>query len=140
MGLLPSLLGLLAVLWLAQMAGTFFQMRHYRSVLGGITREGGRGYVGTGNAKARFGKGVVVILVAGEDAVIRRALRMRGISVFARFKEAPDLVSLSLESLRDDGHEGPYEKVTMTAARRAAEQIDRVKAERREQEVEAGVG
>lgn len=140
MGWLPSLLIVLAVLWLVQMAGTFFQMRHYREVLGGITREGGRGYVGTGNARARFGKGVVVILVSGEDDVIQRALRMRGISVFARFEEAPGLVGLALERLRGDGIEGPYEKATMQAARRAVEQVDRVKAERNERRVEAEIG
>ena len=137
MGLGLSLILLLAVLWLLQMVGTFFQMQHYREVLGGITRAGGRGYVGVGNAKARFGKGVILILVSGEDDVVRKALRMRGATVFARFQDAPDLVGLSLEELRDEEREGPYEKATMQATRRAVEQIDRIKAER---EVEAGVG
>ncbi|MCA1716834.1 MAG: transcriptional regulator GutM [Actinobacteria bacterium] len=137
MGLGVSLILLLAFLWLLQMVGTFFQMRHYREILGGVSREGGRGYVGVGNAKARFGKGVILILVSGEDDVVRKALRMRGATVFARFQEAPDLVGLSLEELRSEEREGPYEKATMQATRRAIEQIDRIKAER---EVEAGVG
>ena len=137
MGLGVSLILLLAFLWLLQMVGTFFQMRHYREVLGGVSSEGGRGYVGVGNAKARFGKGVILILVSGEDDVARKALRMRGATVFARFQEAPDLVGLSLEELRSEEREGPYEKGTMQATRRAIEQIDRIKAER---EVEAGVG
>jgi len=136
-GLGVSLILLLAFLWLLQMVGTFFQMRHYREVLGGITRAGGRGYVGVGNAKARFGKGVLLILVAGEDDIVRKVLRMRGMTVFARFQEAPDLLGLSLEELRDEEREGPYEKATMQATRRAIEQIDRIKAER---EVEARVG
>lgn len=131
-----SLILLLAFLWLVQMVGTFFQMRHYREVLGGITRAGGRGYVGAGNAKARFGKGAILILVSDEDDVIKKALRMRGATVFARFQEAPDLVGLSLDELRSEEREGPYEKATMQAARRAIEQIDRIKAER---EVEAEV-
>ncbi len=137
MGLGVSLILLLAVLWLLQMVGTFFQMRHYREVLGGITRAGGQGYVGVGNSKARFGKGVILILVAGEDDIVWKALRMRGRTVFARFQEAPDLLGMSFEELRDEEREGPYEKTTMQATRRAIEQIDRIKAER---EVEAGVG
>jgi len=90
-----------------------------------------------GNAKARFGKGVILILVAGEDDIVRKVLRMRGMTVFARFQEAPNLLGLSLEELRDEEREGPYEKATMQATRRAIEQIDRIKAER---EVEARVG
>lgn len=118
------------VLWGLQIVGTHVQMSHYRGVLGGITREGGKGYVGAGNARARFGKGAILILVSGEDGVVKRALRMRGMTVFARFREAPDLVGLTLEELRDEGREGPYEKATMLAARRAVEQIDRIREEK----------
>ena len=119
-----------AVAWILQIVGTYFQMRHYREVLGRITREGGEGYVGVGNAKATFGKGVVLILVADENDVVRRALRMRGMSVFARFNDVPDLVGMSLEELRAEGREEPYDKSTMLAARRAVEQIDRIKQEK----------
>ncbi len=118
------------ILWAAQIFGTHVQMSHYRKVLGGITREGGKGYVGAGNCKARFGKGVILILVTGEAGVVRRALRMRGMTVFARFEEASDLVGLSLDELREEGREGPYEKATMVAARRAVEQIDRIRSEK----------
>ena len=121
---------LLAVAWILQIVGTYFQMRHYREVLGGITREGGEGYVGVGNAKATFGKGVILILVADENDVVRKALRMRGMTILARFKEAPDLVGMNIDELRAEGREGPYEKSTMLAARRAIEQIDRIKEEK----------
>jgi glucitol operon activator protein len=121
---------LLAVAWILQIVGTYFQMRHYREVLGRITREGSEGYVGVGNAKATFGKGVVLILVADENDVVRRALRMRGMTVFARFNDVPDLVGMSLEELRAEGREDPYDKSTMLAARRAVEQIDRIKQEK----------
>lgn len=119
-----------AALWILQMVGTHVQMSHYRSVLGGITREGGKGFVGAGNAKARFGKGVILILVSDEDDVVKRALRMRGMTVFARFEEALDLVGMSLEELRQEKREGPYEKATMLAARRAVEQIYRIQSEK----------
>ena len=57
-------------LWALQIAGTHVQMSHYRGVLGGITREGGKGYVGAGNAKARLGKGVILIMISDEDGFV----------------------------------------------------------------------
>ena len=121
---------LLAIAWILQIVGTYFQMRHYREVLGGITRDSSEGFVGVGNGKATFGKGVILILVADENDVVRRALRMRGMTVFARFKEAPDFAGISLDELRAEQREGPYDKSTMLAARRAVEQIDRIKQEK----------
>ncbi|MCA1688630.1 MAG: transcriptional regulator GutM [Actinobacteria bacterium] len=130
MGWIGYLILALALVWALQIVGTYFQMRHYREVLGGITREGGEGYVGVGNAKARFGKGVILILVAGEDDVVKRALRMRGMTIFARFNDAPDFVGMGLDELRNEDREGPYDKGTMLAARRAVEQIDRIKQDK----------
>jgi glucitol operon activator protein len=130
MGWVAWVILILAIAWVLQIVGTYFQMRHYREVLGRITREGNEGYVGVGNAKATFGKGVILILVAGEDGVARKALRMRGMTIFARFGEVPDLVGMSLDELRVPDREGPYDKGTMLAARRAVEQIDRIKQEK----------
>jgi glucitol operon activator protein len=130
MGWIAYVILLLAVAWILQIVGTYFQMRHYREVLGRITREGGQGFVGVGNAKATFGKGVILILVADENDVVKRASRMRGMTIFARFKEAPDLVGMRLDELRVEGRDSPYDKGTMLAARRAVEQIDRIKQEK----------
>jgi len=121
---------ILAVAWALQIVGTYFQMRHYREVLRAITREGGEGFVGVGNAKATFGKGVILILVADGNDVVNRALRMRGMTIFARFKEAQDLVGMRLKELRVGDREEPYGKSTLLAARRAVEQIDRIKQEK----------
>jgi glucitol operon activator protein len=130
MGWIGYLILALALMWALQIVGTYFQMRHYREVLGGITREETGGYVGVGNAKARLGKGVILILVVGENDVVKRALSMRGMTIFARFKEAPKFVRMHLDELRNEEREGPYDKSTMLAARRAVEQIDRIKQEK----------
>lgn len=130
MSLVALLILALAILWVVQIVGTYFQMRHYRLVLGRITAEHDEGYVGVGNAKARFGKGVIMILVTDKQDTIVEALRMRGMTVFARFKEAPRLIGMRLDELRDEGREGPYEAASMLAVRRAIEQIDRIKAEK----------
>ena len=121
---------LLAIAWILQIVGTYFQMRHYREVLGRVTREGNEGFVGVGNAKPTFGKGAILIIVADGNDVVRQALRMRGMTIFARFKDVHDLVGMSLEELRVEGREEPYDKGTMLAARRAVEQIDRIKQEK----------
>lgn len=133
---MTSLLLVAGLLWLSQIVGTYFQMEHYRKVLGGIRQSGSEGFVGVGNAKARLGKGVILILVVGENGVVKEALRMRGMTVFARFKEAPDLVGKRLDDLRDEDIEGPYEEGTMLAVRRAVEQIDKI----RHETLEAAVG
>jgi glucitol operon activator protein len=130
MGTIGYLILILALVWILQIIGTYFQMQHYRRVLGRITSEGNEGYVGVGNAKATLGKGVILILVSGEDGKIKKALRMRGMTIFARFKEALELVGMGLDELRQPDREGPYEKGTMLAARRAVEQIDRIKEEK----------
>ena len=130
MGWIGYLILALALVWILQIVGTYFQMRHYREVLGGITREEDEGYVGVGNAKAQFGKGVILILVVDENGVVKRALRMRGMTIFARFKDAPELGGTKIDELRDEERGGPYDKGTMLAARRAVEQIDRIKEEK----------
>lgn len=130
MGFWVLLVLVLAFLWVLQAIGTYFQMAHYRKVLSGITAEGGEGYVGVGNAKAYFGKGVILILVAGEDGLVRKALRMRGRTVFARFAEAEGLVGREIDDLRDAGREDLEDPATMTAARMAVEQIDRIRSEK----------
>lgn len=136
MGFISTALLVLAIVWALQIFGTWYQMRHYRAVLSGITERSTEGYVGVGNAKASFGKGVILILVVGESGEVTDALRMRGRTILARFEQAPDLVGMDLADLRLPEREGPYDAGTMQAVRRAVEQVDRIKAER---EVEAGV-
>ncbi len=135
MGLWSLLLLALGVLWLAQIAGTYYQVSHYRKVLSQITQEGGKGYVGVGNAKARFGKGVILILVVDEDGWVTKALKMRGATVFARFEEDPDLLGSSIDELRDERWGEGRKKGVALAARRAVEQIDRIKKEKAEDAV-----
>jgi glucitol operon activator protein len=128
-GFLTTLILVLAFLWMLQIVGTWYQMRHYRNVLGEITRSGGQGYVGVGNARARLGKGVILILVVDEGGVVRRALKMRGRTVFARFHEDPELLGMHVDELRA-GDNGTLDASTNIAAKRAVEQIDRIKAEK----------
>ncbi|AHY46924.1 Glucitol operon activator protein (GutM) [Rubrobacter radiotolerans] len=132
------LIPVLAGLWVLQSIGTYFQMSHYRKVLSEITANGTEGYVGVGNAKGRLGKGVILILVSGPDGKVVRSLRMRGMTVFARFEEAPELVGLRTEHLAQIDLDEPYDASTMLAARRAVEQIDRIRESSRETDEPSG--
>ena len=132
------LIPILAVLWLLQGVGTYFQMTHYRKVLGGITDAGGEGFVGVGNAKGRLGKGVILILVADGSGRVTNALRMRGMTVFARFRAAGELIGMRLEALEEIELTEPYDAGTMLAARRAVEQIRKIEAEQKKESAGRG--
>ena len=93
-------MGAFGVLWFVQIVGTALQMRHYRRVLAEITSTWQDGFVGVGNARAKLGKGVIMILVASPDGSIRQALAMRGRTVFATFKPVPELQNKNLHDLR----------------------------------------
>jgi glucitol operon activator protein len=132
----PYLLLAFGVLWVTQIAGTWLQTRHYRQVLEGITSTGTEGFVGVGNARATLGKGVIMILVAGSDGTLRDALAMRGRTVFARFKPAPELVGLPVAAVAAAG-DPPVEldRGVAAAARQAAEQVLKVRGAREPQVV-----
>ncbi|OYV39833.1 MAG: hypothetical protein B7Z80_06200 [Rhodospirillales bacterium 20-64-7] len=122
----PSLIAIFAVLWLLQIGGTAWQMRHYRRVMAGIATRWRDGSVGVGNARSRLGKGLILILVVGPDQKIREALAMRGRTVFARFKEMPALRGVPVAGLRGSakalGLEAGFDK----AIGLALDQIDRL--------------
>ncbi len=122
-----ALLSALALAWLMQIAGTVLQMRHYRTVLGKVTSEHADGFMGAGNARGSLGAGVIAVIVASADGVVRKALLMEGRSVFASFKPDPSLEGLSLTALADHDF-GPEGQGRKEAVLRAVEQITKAAA------------
>lgn len=118
---------LLAVVWALQAVGTWMQMKHYREVMGDISRRWADGFVGAGNARGRLGKGVILILVVSPDDVVRRLAVMEGRSVMAKFKPLPEFEGRPLSELRENGFPGK-EKGRNLALSRAIEQIDRTRS------------
>lgn len=94
-----ALSGLIAA-WALQALGTYVQMRHYGAVMGDASARWTDGFVGAGNARSRFGAGVIMLVVVGPDQVVRRLMVMRGRSVFARFNPVPDAEGCDLRALR----------------------------------------
>lgn len=90
---------LLVVAWALQAAGTWKQMRHYRVVMGDITRRWPDGWLGVGNARGALRKGVIAVVVATPDDTVRRVLSMEGRSVFATFKEVDGVAGLPVSEL-----------------------------------------
>jgi glucitol operon activator protein len=122
---------LLAVLWAFQAVGTWVQMRHYRRVLGEIARSWPDGYLGAHAVRSYLGKGVIAIVVATPDDIVRQVLVMEGRSVFAKFKACPEDQGLSLNALatvetttrhksRRRAVEGAIAQIRQAAAGRAA--------------------
>ncbi|SDR62942.1 glucitol operon activator protein [Rhizobiales bacterium GAS191] len=127
----------LVIAWGLQALGTFVQMRHYREVMGAITRQWSDGYLGAGNARAAFGKGVILLLVLGPDARVRRLLVMEGRSVLAKFKPLGEFEGRALDELRSGAVFGANGKGRETALAQAIAQIDKARAARQATEIAA---
>lgn len=109
--------------WALQACGTYVQMRHFSATMGDVARQWPDGFVGAANAKATFGAGLILLLVVSPDRVVRRALVMRGRTVFARFTRLPTLEGMPLAALPD---EPDFQtKAASGALAKATEQIDK---------------
>jgi glucitol operon activator protein len=123
---------LLVVVWLLQALGTWFQMRHYREIMGSIQGRWDDGYLGVGNARSSLGRGVILMLVVGPDDKVRELLVMEGRSVLAKFRPMIEFRGRSLESLRDDGAFAAKRGRTQ-ALEQAIQQIEKAKARKLEE-------
>ena len=119
---------LLAGVWVLQCVGTWFQMRHFRDVMGAVAEKWSDGRVGAGNARGRLGKGVIAIVVVDERQVLRRVMIMEGRSVFAKFAPLREWEGRPLARLREAIAGGAFDKGRTMALTRAVEQLDRVAA------------
>ena len=121
---------LFGLCWALQIAGTMLQMRHYRRVLDRLSSQWNDGYVGTGSARARFGRGAITILVVSPTGAVRQALAMQGRTVWAKFKPLPALAGIDIEQFRTGAAFRPRDVRLAEAFRGAVEQVDRIIAER----------
>lgn len=119
------LIAAFGIVWLLQIAGTAWQMKHYQAVMGDIIARWKDGAVGVGNSRSRFGKGLILIIVVSPDEIVRDVRLMEGRSIFARFRQQTQYHGLSLKSLVDNAPAGKAGKGFKAAAGRALEQIAR---------------
>ncbi len=93
----------LAILWALQAVGTWVQMRHYRSVMSEIARSWPDGLMGASAVRGYLGKGVIAIVVATSDEIVRKVFVMEGRSVFAKFRECRGDEGMTLTALVASG-------------------------------------
>ena len=126
---------LFGVCWALQIAGTVLQMRHYRGVLDGLSSRWTDGFVGSGSARARFGRGAITILVVSPEGTVRQALVMQGRTVWAKFKPFPMLIGLDIDQCRDGRIFKSRDQRLAQAFRQCVEQVDRISSSQRAQKL-----
>lgn len=89
---------LFAALWILQFMMTHYQLKNYHQTIRDMSRRNS-GYLGVGQSKKRFGKGVVLVLVSDTNDVVVDAKKMEGVTVFSRFEEYNEIVGEKLSSL-----------------------------------------
>jgi glucitol operon activator protein len=117
----------LAVLWALQAVGTWVQMRHYRTVMSDIAKSWPDGLMGASAVRGYLGKGVIAIVVATSDDIVRKVFVMEGRSVFAKFRECREDEGLTLTALATAGIAG-QRRSRQKAIAGAIAQIRRVAA------------
>ena len=123
MALWQQALLFLGFLWACQAAGTWLQMRHYRTVMRQIAQGWPDGHVGASAARGFVGRGVIAIVVASPDHVVRQVFLMEGRSVFAKFREVPMVSGTPVEALGGGALSGGP-KARQTAITAAIKQIE----------------
>lgn len=105
---------LFAALWGLQFLLTHYQLKNYHQTLREMSRKNS-GYLGVGQSKRRFGKGVVMVLVSDENNVVIDAKKMEGVTVFSRFEEFTDVFGEKLSSLMTYNGEAQTQQAIIAA-------------------------
>lgn len=91
---------LLGLMCLQMFLGTI-QVKRYKTELNKLS---GSGTIGLGHRKGTFRAGQILILsYSRKRDVVVDARRMRGLTIFAKFKQAPELIGLDMASIRELG-------------------------------------
>jgi len=120
-----------AIAWAFQAVGVWRQTQHYHETFADLRSRWHDGEMGAGAAPARFGKGVIALIVVSPSGDIRAARAMVGRTVFAKFSELRDLEGLSLEEFGARIVSSDFDGAKRLALSKALEQIARVREERR---------
>ncbi|BEU87003.1 hypothetical protein TAMA11512_04670 [Selenomonas sp. TAMA-11512] len=89
-------LGILFLLMCLQVVGTHMQVKRYKAA---VRRLHALGAVGIGSQRKMFGAGEIVLLAVKSDGSIQAAERMRGMTIWARFKPVPELVGDTIQKV-----------------------------------------
>ncbi|GIO26933.1 transcriptional regulator GutM [Ornithinibacillus bavariensis] len=104
-----------ALIWGLQFLLTQLQVKQYQSQIKEFTKRKS-GYLGTGYYKKRLGTGALVLLVCDEQLEIVEAKIMKGITVFARFRDKKELIGKSLLQSKDSEYLTNMERNALVGA------------------------
>lgn len=97
---LSAIILLIAVAWILQFALTWFQIRHYRVKMKELFQQykNSEGYyLFSGVSRKALGSGAIVLLVINYHGIIENAQVLAGMSVFAKFKVAPEYIGKQVD-------------------------------------------
>ncbi len=96
---ISDFLGVLLILMIMQVIGTHLQVKKYRKAVSKLHKLGN---LGVGAKRGKLGGGNIVIIACKADGKITGAEEMKGMTIFAGFKEIPDIVGRSIYDLKID--------------------------------------
>lgn len=96
---LSDFLGVLLILMIIQVFGTHLQVKKYRKAVHKLHKLGN---IGVGAKRGKLGGGSVVIIACKGDGTITGAEEMKGMTIFAGFKEMPDVIGRTIYDLKID--------------------------------------
>lgn len=83
---LYGMLALLFMIWIIGIAGTAWQLYHYRKVLRDYQKKYDDGYLGVGMSKSNFKPKKIILLMTNQQGIIKECKIMSGLTIFAHFK------------------------------------------------------
>ena len=96
---LTDFLGVFLILMLMQVVGTHLQVKKYRKAVSKLHKLGN---LGVGAKRGKLGGGNIVIIACKGNGIITGAEEMKGMTIFAGFKELPELVGRTIYDLKLD--------------------------------------
>ena len=96
---LSDFLGVLVILMIMQVIGTHLQVKKYRKAVSKLHKLGN---LGVGAKRGKLGGGNIVIISCKGDGTITGGEEMKGMTIFAGFKEIPGIVGKNIYGLKTE--------------------------------------
>ena len=96
---ISDFLGVLLILMVMQVVGTHLQVKKYRKAVSKLHKLGN---LGVGAKRGKLGGGNIVIIACKADGKITGAEEMKGMTIFAGFKELSELVGKNIYDLKTE--------------------------------------
>ncbi len=107
-----TVLALLAFAWFLQCIGTLVQIRRYRAAFRELSSGWSDGWMGVGKGSSVFRGGAVVMIVVAPDETVRRAVVLKGRTVFAKAERIARLEGRRIASVRQEASADPKNPVS----------------------------